>query len=79
MIRVICSAVSGNLSFDIQWFRNGLPINDRRSYMYTQSSFDYHSVLVLKLAAIDHGGEYACSAKNKAGTAFSNFKIQVKF
>jgi hypothetical protein len=74
-IRIICSAVSGSLPMTFEWYRNGA-LTDR-SDIQTESTFDYHSVLVFKPASIDHNGHYSCTAKNKAGSSSSEFDIQV--
>lgn len=57
------------------------PIQDQeqRVVIVEQGTFDKTSELILTHVGTEASGDYSCVAQNKAGTAESNFTLQVQY
>ena len=71
--RLTLACQANKATKEIQWTKNGVPVN-RRAKIYP---FGNNSTLVIEKVLTSDSGKYSCKAVNKAGPASSSVDITV--
>ena len=66
-VTIYCNA-TGNPAPTISWYKNGYPINNSFSTIFSPS----HEQLTIRNVNRIDSGDYTCQAKNRVGTDTSN-------
>lgn len=71
-------AVSGKPEPEIQWFKDGVPVNIDNTHLISKKDETGHHTLVIKEARLEDVVTYSCKATNKAGSVETkaNFAVQ---
>uniref|UniRef100_A0A9J2P3W7 Immunoglobulin I-set domain protein n=1 Tax=Ascaris lumbricoides TaxID=6252 RepID=A0A9J2P3W7_ASCLU len=71
-------AVAGKPEPEIQWFKDGVPVNIDNIRLISKKDESGHHTLVIKQARLEDVGTYSCKAANKAGSVETkaNFAVE---
>lgn len=76
-VRLLCSAVAGDLPIDIAWMKDNVTITTGGDHR-TQQLDDSTVILSLSRLSLSDSGNYTCQAVNQAGRASHSSLLQVK-
>jgi hypothetical protein len=68
MTSVQCTVNKGDFPIKIEWYLNGVKIDDQNNGITTGKMNSRISTLSIESIKAEHGGSYTCAASNKAGT-----------
>lgn len=72
-----CSVVKGDLPLQIQWRKDGRPIELAAQHMSVKNVDQYNSILVIDHLVADHTGNYSCCVRNAAAEVESAQRLLV--
>jgi hypothetical protein len=61
---------------EVTWYKDGMPLFETKTLMLTTRGDSCN--LYISKAAPDDSGTYKCEAKNKLGSSFKTFDVQVE-
>ncbi|VDK40947.1 unnamed protein product, partial [Gongylonema pulchrum] len=70
--------VAGKPEPQVQWFKNGIPVNIDNSHFIVKRDVSGQNTLIIKEAHLEDIGTYSCKATNQAGIAESEAKFAVE-
>ncbi|KAG8178103.1 hypothetical protein JTE90_017451 [Oedothorax gibbosus] len=76
-IKVICNIVHGKKPVDLQWFKDGTALQEKKDHKQISKQEDF-SILTMSNIRSDDAGNYTCKAKNVIGASRFTAKLVVE-